>query len=56
MKLFKGQNYEELKQRFSRDNLFIDDQFPPNDKSLYYSKNNPYALANIVWRRASVTK
>lgn len=49
--LFCGQNFEELRQA-SLDNgeLFTDPEFPPDDQSLYYSQDPPFAFE---WKRAS---
>ena len=57
VKHFKNQVFENLKINHSRQNLFKDDLFPPEIKSLHYSKNPPeyFIKHNIVWKRASVS-
>ena len=46
-----GQNFEELRQGcLDNGELFTDPEFPPDDQSLYFSQETPYAFE---WMRAS---
>ncbi|XP_061192962.1 calpain-5-like [Saccostrea echinata] len=46
---YKGQNYEKLKKEAKdKGALFIDLEFPPDDRSLFYSQAK---LANVIWKR-----
>ena len=51
IKPFKEQNYYELIESHSVDNLFEDPHFPANDSSMYYSRKPPNG---ICWRRPNV--
>jgi hypothetical protein len=49
---FKGQEFSKLKKQAQEsDHLFIDTEFPPDDKSLFYSKGK---LAGVIWKRPKV--
>lgn len=49
MKKYKNQDYPKLKRECkSKGNLFIDLEFPPDDRSLFYSRGK---LADVVWKR-----
>ena len=49
---FKGQDYSKLKAECkSKGNQFYDLEFPPEDKSLFYSSGK---LAGVVWKRPKV--
>jgi len=51
---FKGQNYSKLKDDCrKKGNLFIDTEFPPDDRSVFYSQGK---MANVVWKRPKVMK
>jgi len=53
MKRYKGQSYEKLKKEAkSKGNLFIDMEFPPDDRSLFYTSGK---LAGVVWKRPKVS-
>ena len=41
IKPFKGQDYQQLKRRHDRNNLFEDPQFLPNDSAMCYSQRAP---------------
>ncbi|KAL3848425.1 hypothetical protein ACJMK2_019283 [Sinanodonta woodiana] len=46
---YKGQVYEKLKKECQQQNrLFYDTEFPPEDRSLFYSSGK---LAGVVWKR-----
>lgn len=46
---FKGQDYSKLKREAQqKGNLFIDLEFPPDDRSLFFSQGK---LADVVWKR-----
>ncbi|XP_064639206.1 calpain-5-like isoform X2 [Lineus longissimus] len=46
---FKGQEYSKLKKQSQEScHPFIDNEFPPDDKSLFYSKGK---LAGVIWKR-----
>ena len=46
-----GQNFEELRQQcLDNGELFTDPEFPPDDQSLYFSQEPPFAFE---WKRAS---
>ena len=46
-----GQNFEEIRQEcLDNGELFTDPEFPPDDQSLFYSKDPPFAFE---WKRAS---
>ncbi|XP_048745136.2 calpain-5-like isoform X2 [Ostrea edulis] len=46
---YKGQQYDKLKKEAKqKGNLFIDLEFPPDDRSLFYSQGK---LADVVWKR-----
>ena len=46
-----SQNYEELRQEcLDNGELFTDPEFPPDDQSLYFSQDAPFAFE---WKRAS---
>lgn len=46
-----GQNFEEIRQAcLDNGELFTDPEFPPDDASLYFSENPPFAFE---WKRAS---
>ncbi len=46
-----GQNFQELRQScLDNGELFTDPEFPPDDQSLYYSEDPPFAFE---WKRAS---
>ena len=50
-KPFKGQKYGTLKkEHIKKSNLFIDPEFPPNNKSLFFSKVDN----EIEWKRPKV--
>jgi len=49
VKYFKDQNYEQLKSKHSKDNLFEDPHFPSNDSSLFTRTIVPNG---ICWMRA----
>ena len=54
VKPYKGQDYYKLKKEAkAKGNLFIDTEFPPDDKSLFYSQGK---MANVVWKRPKVSK
>ena len=45
---FKGQKYSSLKREYAKKGeLFVDTVFPPNNKSLFYSKVDK----DVVWKR-----
>ena len=45
---FKGQKYSSLKREYAKKGeLFVDPVFPPNNKSLFYSKVDK----DVVWKR-----
>ena len=49
---FKGQDFSKLKSECkSKGNLFYDPEFPPEDKSLFYSSGK---LTGVVWKRPKV--
>ena len=49
---YKGQNYSKLKKEAKqKGNLFIDLEFPPDDRSLFYTDAK---LAGVVWKRPKV--
>jgi hypothetical protein len=48
VKFFKDQNYEQLKSKHNKDNLFEDPYFATNDASLFRRTNVP---AGICWMR-----
>jgi calpain-5 len=49
---YKGQRYKRLKTECLKANkLFTDPEFPPQSKSLYFSRQAP---ADIVWKRPQV--
>jgi hypothetical protein len=51
---FKGQNYSKLKDECrKKGNLFIDTEFPPDDRSVFYSQGK---MADVVWKRPKVMK
>jgi hypothetical protein len=53
IKAYKGQQYDKLKKEAKqKGNLFIDLEFPPDDRSLFYSQGK---LADVVWKRPKVT-
>ena len=50
---FKGQKYSKLKKDWlKKGELFVDTEFPANNKSLFFSKVDP----DIVWKRPNVRK
>lgn len=49
---YKGQDYTKLKKEAQqKGTLFIDLEFPPDDRSLFYSQGK---LADVVWKRPKV--
>ena len=49
---FKGQKYSKLKKDcLKKGELFVDTEFPANNKSLFFSKVDP----DIVWKRPNVS-
>ena len=53
VKSFKGQDYGKLKsQSVSTGQLFVDQEFPPEAKSLYFSKQPP---GDVEWKRPGVS-
>lgn len=50
---YKNQVYEQLRQQYTAQNLFNDPEFPPSDRSLYYTQRPP---RGITWRRPHVIK
>lgn len=51
---FKGQDYAKLKKDCkAKGTLFYDPEFPPEDKSLFYSSGK---LTGVVWKRPKVRK
>ncbi|KAL5005458.1 hypothetical protein ScPMuIL_018914 [Solemya velum] len=49
VKKYKNQDYSKLKKESqSRGHLFIDPEFPPDDKSLFYT---PGKVGQVVWKR-----
>jgi len=49
---FKGQKYDKIrKDLLKADKLFTDPEFPPAQKSLFFSKTD----AEIVWKRPTVS-
>ncbi|KAK3094770.1 hypothetical protein FSP39_005995 [Pinctada imbricata] len=49
IKPYKGQDYDKLKKEAkTKGHLFIDTEFPPDDRSLFYSQGK---MANVVWKR-----
>ena len=54
MKAYKGQDYNKLKKEAkAKGNLYIDLEFPPDDRSLFHSAGK---LAGVVWKRPKVRK
>ena len=46
-----GQDFNELRQEhLVKGKLFQDDEFPPDDQSLYFSRSAPY---HFIWKRPS---
>lgn len=45
---YKNQVYEQLQPQYNAKNLFCDDEFPPSEMSLYYTRTAP---RNIRWKR-----
>ena len=40
--------YEQLRQKHNPQNLFNDPEFPPNERSLYYTQKPP---RGVTWKR-----
>ena len=53
IKPFKNQKYVLLKTQHNASNLFVDPEFPANDKSLSDSDKPPEE--NIQWKRSKVS-
>ncbi len=52
---YKGQKYEALKKTaIKTGHPFIDPEFPPDDKALFYSKSDS-KITGIEWKRPSVS-
>lgn len=50
----KNQVWTELRSKYNRQNLFVDSEFPPNEKSLSGHHTNKLALKSpIIWKRTS---
>ena len=50
---FKGQKYEELKKKCQQaGELFVDPEFPANDKALFHTEASK--IAGIEWKRPKV--
>ncbi|RNA09151.1 calpain-B-like isoform X3 [Brachionus plicatilis] len=45
---YKNQVYEALRHQFNSNNLFNDSEFPPTDRSIYYTQAPP---RGVTWRR-----
>lgn len=58
IKPFKGQDYNELNELYSSENLFEDPEFPANNSSLYHTRQfqNQLSRRNIKWKRPGVIK
>ena len=55
IKPFQNQVYEDIIKQHNPQNLFTDNAFPPNEKSLYHSATRPECIIEgTVWKRASV--
>lgn len=54
IKKFKNQSYRKLKKRCqSEGKLFVDPEFPPEVKSMYYSRS--MAPDQVEWKRPKVS-
>ena len=53
IKLYKDQDYESLKKEHDAKNLFVDPEFPANNKSIYHSGKR---LTDVEWHRPTVEK
>ena len=54
VKKYKNQDYETLKKEcVTKGTLFIDPEFPPDDRSL---SSTPGKFGNVVWKRPKVRK
>lgn len=52
VRAYKGQNYAKLKKECqTKGSLFIDLEFPPDDRSVFHTKGK---LAGVVWKRPKV--
>lgn len=54
VKKYKNQDYNKLKKECkAKDTLFIDTEFPPDERSL---SSTPGKFGNVVWKRPKVSK
>lgn len=53
VKSFKGQDFYQIrKSHLDNGTLFTDQEFPPNNQSLFHGKNN--LIGKIDWKRPGV--
>jgi hypothetical protein len=48
---YKNQDYEALKRQHNAQHLFVDPEFPANNKSIYHSGKR---IADVQWHRPTV--